>query len=762
MPSKELKFDEEARHALKDGVDTPRQRRRRDARPARPQRRARQELRPRRPSPRTASTVAREIELKDRFENMGAQLVKQVAVRTNEMAGDGTTTATVLAQAIFTDGMRVIAAGANPMAIRRGLEHGQRVVTGELRGLASPVEGKDTVAAVAGIAGNDRNIGDLIADVMEKVGKDGVITVEDGKSIDDETEFVDGLQIEHGFISPHFVTNQERQESVIEDAYILVTDYKFSAVQDILPIVEKALQVTKNLVVLCENFEGEALQTMIVNSVRGTLSFLAVRAPSFGDRRKASLEDIAALTGGTFLTADMGRTIQGRPDRRPSAAPTAWSPTSRARRSSTATAPTRPCRARIRQIRAQIEDSLLRVRPREAPGAPRQARRGRGRDQGRRRDGVRGAREEVPRRGRPLPPPAPPSRRASCPAAASPTSASSRRSTAPPTRWGNPEEEVGLRILQRALESPLAAARLQRRPRGLGDRRRRARRRGQHRLRRRARRARRHVRPRHPRPGQGVRGRRWRTPSPSPRSCSRRRAWSATPTSRSARAPASRRASPTWAAACPAECREGCRAASPACSPASTATTRRAASGRPVRCPLSPLRLPSPTKRCSRNRAQGAGVHLVIPAKAGIQSGWRRAACRILPRVAGEAPCPPLPACAGEARKESQGEGSGGSSEGRRHCPAEPRRCAPDWIPAFAGMTRWCPDALRPFGALAPSTSGSLSQSAGRGRGVRAPPRVAAGGVIRCPRHSRQQRAGAAPWSTSQPTPTGRRRRRSP
>ena len=196
------------------------------------------------------------------------------------------------------------------MAIRRGLDAAQLVAAARLQEASSPVDGKQTIAAVAGIAGNDRQIGDLIADVMEKVGKDGVITVEEGKSIDDETEFVDGLQIEHGWISPHFVSNQDRQETVIEDPYILITDHKFSDIGDLLPIVEKTLQISKNLVVLCDSFEGDALATMVINKMRGTLNFLAVRAPSFGDRRKASLEDIAALTGGTYLTADMGRSIE--------------------------------------------------------------------------------------------------------------------------------------------------------------------------------------------------------------------------------------------------------------------------------------------------------------------------------------------------------------------------------------------------------------------------------------------------------------------
>ena len=355
MPAKELKFEESARHALRDGVDIlahavgvtlgPR---------------GRNVVLDKNYGPAVITkdgvTVAREIELDNRFQNMGAQLVKQVAIRTNEMAGDGTTTATVLAQSIFTDGMRVIAAGANPMSVRRGLERASAEVISELRGMAAPVEGKDTVAAVAGIAANDRRIGDLLADVMEKVGKDGVITVEDGKSLDDETEFVDGLQIEHGWISPYFVTNQDRQEAVLDDAYILITDFKFQNVQDLLPIVEKALQVTKNLVIICEGLEGEALATMIVNKVRGTVNVLAVRAPSFGDRRKASLEDIAALTGGTFITADMGHTIQ---EAQVADLGRAYRVVSDKTRTTIIDGhgTDDAIQARIRQIRAQIEDA---------------------------------------------------------------------------------------------------------------------------------------------------------------------------------------------------------------------------------------------------------------------------------------------------------------------------------------------------------------------------------------------------------------------
>ncbi len=203
-------------------------------------------------------TVAKEIDLKDRFHNMGAQLVKQVAIRTNDIAGDGTTTAVVLAEAIFDEGIRNIAAGANPMEIRTGLEKAQRVVARSLLGLAVPVEGKDTVAAVAGIAGNDQEIGDLIADVMEKVGKDGVITVEDGKSLGFETEVVDGLQIDHGYLSPYFVTNTDRQIASLEDPYILITDVTISSVNSLVPVLEKVLQVTKDLVIICDGMDGEA------------------------------------------------------------------------------------------------------------------------------------------------------------------------------------------------------------------------------------------------------------------------------------------------------------------------------------------------------------------------------------------------------------------------------------------------------------------------------------------------------------------------
>ncbi|MCH8921328.1 MAG: chaperonin GroEL, partial [Chloroflexi bacterium] len=255
-------------------------------------------------------SVAKEIDLKDPFENMGAQLAREVATKTNDVAGDGTTTATVLAQAIVREGMRNVAAGANPMNLKRGIEAGVEAVVESLRDMAKPVAGKEQITQVATIAGHDQEIGDIIADVMEKVGKDGVITVEEGKGLHLETEFVEGMQIDRGYISPYFVTNPERMETVLDDPYILITDKKLSTVNDFLPVLEKVLQVTKNLVVICDDCDGEALATLVVNKLRGTISAVAVKAPSFGDRRKAVLEDIAVLTGGTYITEDMGRKLE--------------------------------------------------------------------------------------------------------------------------------------------------------------------------------------------------------------------------------------------------------------------------------------------------------------------------------------------------------------------------------------------------------------------------------------------------------------------
>jgi len=254
-------------------------------------------------------TVAKEVELKDPFENMGAQLVKEAATKTNDKCGDGTTTATVLAQAIVTEGFRNIAAGANPTALKKGIEKGVEALVAELKKKAIAISTKEQVSQVATLSAHDSEIGNLIADVMDKVGKDGVITVEESKGIQYETEFVEGMKFDRGYISPYFVTNAERMEATIDDPYILITDKKISAVSDLLPALEKILQVSKNLVVIAEDIDGEALATLVVNKLRGTINILAVKAPGFGDRRKEMLQDIAILTGGKVITEETGRKL---------------------------------------------------------------------------------------------------------------------------------------------------------------------------------------------------------------------------------------------------------------------------------------------------------------------------------------------------------------------------------------------------------------------------------------------------------------------
>jgi len=305
MVAKQLLFDESARRRLRDGVDALA-----DAVKVTLGPRGRNVVLDKKYGApnitKDGVTVAREIELEDPFENMGAQLAKQVATRTNDVAGDGTTTATVLAQSLVRGGLKVVTSGVNPMALKRGLEAGLKEAIKDLRAQARPVLTKDQIAHVAGISANDREIGDLIADVMEKVGKDGVITVEESRGLKFETEFVDGLQLDRGYVSPYFVTNTDRMEAVIENPYIVITDKKISAVQEILPLLEKVLQVTKDIVIVCDDVDGEALATLVVNKLRGTINILAVKAPGFGDRRKAMLEDIAILTGGTLITEDIG------------------------------------------------------------------------------------------------------------------------------------------------------------------------------------------------------------------------------------------------------------------------------------------------------------------------------------------------------------------------------------------------------------------------------------------------------------------------
>ncbi|RLC69335.1 MAG: chaperonin GroEL [Chloroflexi bacterium] len=256
-------------------------------------------------------TVAKEIELEDPYENMGAQLLKEAATKTNDVAGDGTTTATVLAHTIITEGMKNVAAGANPMLIKRGIEKASEAVVEALRKMSTEVTTKDDIANVAAISAADMEIGELIAEVMDKVGKDGVITVEESKGLAFETEYVEGMQLDRGYISPYFITDSERMECVLEDPYILITDRKISAATDIVPILEKLVQVGKrDFVVIAEDVDGEALATLVLNKLRGMFNALAVKAPGFGDRRKAMLRDIAVLTGGQVISEEVGRKLE--------------------------------------------------------------------------------------------------------------------------------------------------------------------------------------------------------------------------------------------------------------------------------------------------------------------------------------------------------------------------------------------------------------------------------------------------------------------
>jgi chaperonin GroEL len=256
-------------------------------------------------------TVAKEIELKDPFENMGAQLIKEAATKTNDIAGDGTTTATVLAQSIVHEGLKNVAAGANPMLIKRGLELATAAVVECIRSMSTPVVDREEIANIASISAADREIGDLIAGVMDKTGKDGVITVEESKGLAFETEYVEGMKFDRGYISVYFVTNVQTMEAVLENPYILIYDKRINAATDIVPVMEKLLQAGKrDFMILAEDIDGEALTTLVVNKLRGTLNLLAVKAPGFGDHRKALLQDIAILTGGTVITEELGRKLE--------------------------------------------------------------------------------------------------------------------------------------------------------------------------------------------------------------------------------------------------------------------------------------------------------------------------------------------------------------------------------------------------------------------------------------------------------------------
>ena len=255
-------------------------------------------------------TIAKEIELSDPAENMGAQLVKEVATKTNDVAGDGTTTATVLAQAMVKEGLRNLAAGAQPMDIKQGIEAAVAAVSEKLRSQATPVNGKPQIADVATISAQDRAIGELIAEAMDRVGKDGVITVEEASTTGLDLEFTEGMQFDKGYISPYFVTNQDRMEAILEDAYVLISGNKISALSDLLPLLEKVAQASKPLLIIAEDIEGEALSTLVVNRMRGVFASVAVKAPGFGDRRKATLQDIAVLTGGQVISSELGMKLE--------------------------------------------------------------------------------------------------------------------------------------------------------------------------------------------------------------------------------------------------------------------------------------------------------------------------------------------------------------------------------------------------------------------------------------------------------------------
>jgi chaperonin GroEL len=256
-------------------------------------------------------TVAKEIELKDPFENMGAQLLKEAASKTNDVAGDGTTTATVLAEAIVVEGMRNVVAGANAMILKRGLEKATTAVVGAIKDIATPIAGREEIANIAAISAGDREIGTLLGEVMDKVGKDGVITVEESRGLQFEVEYVEGMQFDRGYSSPYFVTNADRMTAELEDPFILITETKISSVQDLLPLLEKVVQRgRKEVVVISEDVEGEALATLVVNKMRGILNVVAVKAPGYGDRRKEMLKDIAVLTGGTVISEELGRKLE--------------------------------------------------------------------------------------------------------------------------------------------------------------------------------------------------------------------------------------------------------------------------------------------------------------------------------------------------------------------------------------------------------------------------------------------------------------------
>src|SRR6476659_2262007 len=309
MPAKDLIFEESARRQLKSGIDALANAVRVTFGP-----RGRNVAIDKKWGPPTVThdgvTVAKEIELEDPFQNMGAQMLKQAATKTNDVAGDGTTTATILAQAMVTEGLRNVTAGANPMLIKRGIERATDAAVAEIKRLATPVNGRQDLERIAAISANDAEIGKLFAEAMEKVGKDGVITVEESKTLKLEIEYTEGMLFDRGYISPYFITNTERMLAEVEEPYILITEKKISSIQDMLPVLEQLIPAGhKELVILAEDVDGEALGTLVVNKLRGVLNVLAVKAPGFGDRRKEMLRDIAVLTGGQVISEEVGRKL---------------------------------------------------------------------------------------------------------------------------------------------------------------------------------------------------------------------------------------------------------------------------------------------------------------------------------------------------------------------------------------------------------------------------------------------------------------------
>ena len=400
MAAKDLLFDEQARRALERGVNTLA-----DAVKVTLGPRGRYVVLEKKfGSPSLVDdgvTIAKEIEVEDKFENMGAQLVREVASKTNDVAGDGTTTATVLAQAIVREGLKNVAAGSNPLAVKKGIDRAVEAVVAEIKAKAVQVQGKESITQVATNSAKNTVIGDLIADAMDKVGKDGVITVEESKGTQTTLELVEGMQFDKGYISPYFVTDPERLEAVLEEPLILLYEKKVSSIQDLLPVLESVVRQGKPLLIIAEDVDGEALATLVVNKLRGTINVVAVKAPGFGDRRKAMMEDIAVLTAGKFITEDLGIQLKNVDEtflgsaKRVTITKDETTIVEGKVRGVGHPGPHRPDQGPDREVG-------LRLRPREASGAAGEALRRRRRHPGRRGHRDRAEGKEAPDRGRPL------------------------------------------------------------------------------------------------------------------------------------------------------------------------------------------------------------------------------------------------------------------------------------------------------------------------------------------------------------------------